>query len=54
MFSWQVLEKMWSVVYRSHPQYLVEVAIATVVFVYALLLLRRSMFSRSRGSIVGG
>jgi hypothetical protein len=44
MFSWQALEKLWYVIYEPRPQYLFEVALAAIVFTYAIFLLSRSVY----------
>lgn len=46
MLSWQAMEKLWYVIYQHRPQYLFEVVLAMVVFIYAVALLVRVMSSR--------
>ena len=40
MFSWQAVEKLWFVIYQPRPQYLIEVILAGLMFVYALAVSR--------------
>jgi hypothetical protein len=54
MFSWQGLEKVWYLVYTPQPQYLFEVALGVVIFIYAALVLTRSVYSRSARPTHGG
>jgi hypothetical protein len=49
MFSWQAVEKLWALVYQPRPQYLVALALAVVIFAYAVLLSLRFVNSRTAG-----
>ena len=47
-------ENVWFLVYTPQPQYLIEVALAVVIFIYAALVLTRSVYSRSGRPAPGG
>lgn len=54
MLSWQALELLWDLIYQPSPQYLIQVAIAMTVFIYAIALFTRARFSRPAVPVVGG
>jgi hypothetical protein len=54
MLSWRSLEKVWYSVYTPQPQYLFEVALGVVIFIYAALVLTRSVYSRPARPTHGG
>jgi hypothetical protein len=54
MLSWQAMEKLWHVIYQPRPQDLFQVALAIVVFTYAIGLLTRVAFSRRAVLVAGG
>jgi hypothetical protein len=54
MLSWQAMEKLWYVIYQPRPQYLFEVALATVLLIYAVALLVGMAFSRRAIPLAAG
>jgi len=45
------LEKLWFVIYRPRPQYLIEVILAGLMLVYALMVITKVVFLKSPGPI---
>jgi hypothetical protein len=54
MFSRAALEKLWYVIYKPRPEYLVDVAVGLVILVYAVILLLRSAYAKARPALTGG
>jgi hypothetical protein len=54
MFSLEVFAKMWVAVYQPQPQYLLEIALATVIFIYSLMLLVRLAYFKPVLPVPGG
>lgn len=51
MFSWQAIEKLWSVVYQPNPQYLIELVLSGLIFLYALTVITKQLFLRPASPI---
>jgi hypothetical protein len=49
MLSWQAMKLLCNVIYQPRPEYLIQVLLAMVVFLYAIGLLTRIAFSRRAG-----
>ena len=54
MLSWQAVDLLWKLIYQPRPQYLFQVLLAMVVFIYAIVLLTRVGIYRRAVSVVGG
>ena len=50
MLSWQAVDLLWKVIYQPRPQYLFQVVLAIVVFIYAIGLLTRAPIFKTRRS----
>jgi hypothetical protein len=54
MLSWQAVDLLWEVIYQPRPQYLFQVLLAMVIFIYAIGLLTRVGIHRRAVPVVGG
>ena len=54
MFSRDAFEKLWHVIYQPRPEYLFDVILGLVIFVYAVILLSRFIHPRHRVALAGG
>jgi hypothetical protein len=54
MLSGQAMELLGNVIYQPRPQYLVQLVLAIMVFIYAIGLLTRLTFLKRTVPVVGG